>query len=300
MKKCKTIWTQSLILITILLLSSNVHAGGKGGTPNGRPFIELEGQIIEVVGEMSTIQDQVDSLVEQVDTLEERIIANENAIVSLDDQNIVLQDQIDSFATDIATLQGQIDNLDAENLILQGQIDANEGDIDTIQQQINTNNGLIASLTQNINEIGSDLQAQIDNNLLLITALETEIDIVNLILIEKQTVITGSCVAGQSIRQVNPDGSTVCEIDNVAANIDSLKVTQMSILNSSQQSTLEMFCPDGYTVTSGGHFNYPAVDIVANLPDNGGWKIIAFNQTMNPVYFFGYAQCIKFTPEYTY
>jgi peptidoglycan hydrolase CwlO-like protein len=300
MKKCKTIWTHSLFLLTILLLCSNVHAGGKGGTPNGRPFIELEGQIIEVVGEMSTIQDQVDSLVEKVNTLEERIIANENAIVSIEDQNIALQVQIDNFATDIASLQGQIDNLDAENLILQGQIDANEGDIDTIQQQINTNNGLIASLTQNINNVGSDLQAQIDNNILLITALETEIDIVNYILTEKQTIISGSCIAGQSIRQVNPDGSTVCEIDNVVSDIVTAQVNSYNVVQPSEQLTVDLSCPDGYTVTSGGHTSWPTVDIIGSRPDNDGWKIIGYNPNMTSSYLFGYAQCIKFTPTYSY
>jgi peptidoglycan hydrolase CwlO-like protein len=298
MKKCKTIWTHSLFLLTILLLCSNVHAGGKGGTPNGRPFIELDGQILEVVGEMSTIQDQVDSLVEKVNTLEEKIIANENAIESLNAQNITLQTQVDSYATDIASLQGQIDNLEAENITLQQELD---GDIDgSIQQQINTNNGLIASLTQNVNDIGNDLQAQIDNNILLISALETEIDIVNNILTEKQAIISGSCAAGQSIRQVNPDGSTVCEIDNVVSDLVTAQVSSYNVVQPSNQVTVNLSCPDGYTVTSGGYTSWPVIDLVSSRPENGGWTIIGYNSNMYASYLFCYAQCIKFTPTYTY
>jgi vacuolar-type H+-ATPase subunit I/STV1 len=292
MKKNESLVVLIAVIMVLVMLSPVAYAGKN---PNGKPFLELQGQILEIEGEISTLQDQVDSIVVQVATIEEKIFANEQAIVSLQDQNAALQAQIDAHATDIASIQAEIAALEADNAALQAQIDANVGDIDSLQAQIATNSGLIDALTQNISEINVDLQDQIDNNLALIVAMEAEIQAINAILAEKQRIVSGSCPEGQSIRQINVDGSVVCEIDNSGAEsaIESVAVGNFFVMPPSSYREVETFCPAGYTVTGGGFMAYPSGTIIGSLPDNNGWRIMIDNKTSSNAYSLINAQCIK-------
>ena len=189
---------------------------GKGSNPNGKPFISLQGQIIEVEGKISSLQDQIDAIVERVDTIEERVIVNEEAILSLIAQNSALQTQVNENTDDIASVNTQISALQAKNLELQKQIESNKGDITVLQTQLATNNGLIASLQQTVSNLGVSLQQQINHNNLLIDGLQNEIDAINAQLALTQTLIGGNYPAGSAVPQVNSDGSVVCEVDDMS------------------------------------------------------------------------------------
>ena len=119
---------KSTLLVAIsAALSSTAFAASstnKGSNPNGKPFVEIQGQIVEVEGEIATLQDQVDSLVGRVATVEDRAIANAAAIITLEATSADLQLQIDANADDIMTLQGQVSTLEAANTDLQIQINA--------------------------------------------------------------------------------------------------------------------------------------------------------------------------------
>lgn len=86
---------------------------GKGGSPNGKPFVELRNQISSVEERVSTLEEQVDVLVARVDTIEERVGANEDAILALQVENESLQAQINSNDGDISALQAEVDNNNA-------------------------------------------------------------------------------------------------------------------------------------------------------------------------------------------
>jgi uncharacterized coiled-coil protein SlyX len=201
-----------LVLIATALLPGLVIAGnntGAGANPNGKPFIELSGQIIEVEGEISSLQDQMDSLVGQVDSLDDRITANEAAIVALQAQNAAMQIEITNNAENVMALNAEIVDLQADNAALQAQID-DLGDADgALQDQINVNNGLIVSLQQTVSDLGTSLQGQIDNNNALIVAFENELSILDA---QKQDAPIETCAAGEVITQINPDGSVICGI----------------------------------------------------------------------------------------
>ena len=53
----KTISTTLFVAILTCFATGNAHAQGKGSNPNRKPFIELNGQIIEVEGELSTLRE---------------------------------------------------------------------------------------------------------------------------------------------------------------------------------------------------------------------------------------------------
>jgi len=78
------------LLASICLFSTVAFAAGNGSTPNGKPFIEIAGQIVEVQNDVNTLETAHQDLVDAV------------AALDLD-----LQGQINAINADIAALQAK-------------------------------------------------------------------------------------------------------------------------------------------------------------------------------------------------
>ena len=97
------------------------------------------------------------------------------------------------------------------------------------------------------------------------------------------------------MKQINPDGSVVCEVfGDGSTNISSVTVSNFTLLDPSTQTKLDALCPADYTVTGGGFLAYPVDTIIGNGPtNNNGWRAHMYNNTSELSYTFVVAQCIK-------
>lgn len=169
---------------------------------------------------------------------------------------------------------------------LQDQIDSLIGDVTTLEEAI-------AAVESEID----DLEDAVGDNGDLIAALQAEIVRINEELAQKQDFIDGKCEVGSSIRQINDDGSVVCEFFDVASNISRVYVKAKGQPAGYDQQTLaRAYCPTGYTLTGGGYSNYG--DTYNSHPSNTGAGWYAKGRTRYTYgSFYAYANCIKLLPS---
>ncbi len=298
-----------IILALSLLVpwtSTVAYGAGSGTNPNGKPFVELQGQIVEVQGSVSSIQDQIDALVRKVGTVEERVTANAEAVANLQRQNADLQAQIDAYGTTMEALQARVLALQVENQALQAQIDGNTGNIATLQSQIDYNSGLIVQLQQTLSGL-TTLQDQVTNNTALIAARQQATESINARLQLKQTLVNGTCPEGQAVRQISEDGSVACQ--SVGAGPTAISVYSVyayKTLAPNTKGSIELKCTEGDRVTGGGFYGgwtYSGILVWRSSPGvlysyPNVWDIWTVEGRNNGVYsdsLLGWARCLAVT-----
>jgi peptidoglycan hydrolase CwlO-like protein len=287
-----------LVFLAAGLTTIIVNAAPGGGNPKGKPFIEVQGQILEVMGAVSSLEDQVESLVSQVDTLEERVDANHDAIGNIQVANAQLASLISANATDVASIQTAIGIVQSNIDSLQQQAAASQGDVSGLEQQIAENTALILNLQSALASIQNgqislqtDLQAQIDSNKVLIQALQSQINSINSLLALKQAYLQGQCASGYALQAINPDGSIFC----TTVSGGSLQTAYAQAQGGSNFGTVgraHAICPAGYVRTGGG-FHVPYfINVVEQKPyGTSGIELGAYNgEHINNVWFV-YAFC---------
>jgi hypothetical protein len=192
----KRLVTTSLIFSSLCL--SGAHGASttnKGANPNGKPFVQVAGEIFEVHGEVSTVRDQVDSLVAHVEGLENRVSANETGIAELRAANLALQTQLDE-NDDVLALQAKVTQLEGEVQVLQAQM--NDHEDGSLQSQIDINNSVIYSLKLTIGEL-STLGDQILNNSELIGVMQNQVETLTAVATQQYNIVNGVCPEGETV-----------------------------------------------------------------------------------------------------
>lgn len=239
-------------LITILFLCSFLigpaYGGGTGSTPKGKPFVEIQGQFVEVQGQIGSLEEQMDALVGQVESLELRVTANETAISGLEAANVIIIQQIGELvsasatnSTDVANALTQIGDLQTQIDDLRLAPDVNAQAIADLKDQVTTLQNLISSNTEGLLTLQSDLE----NNYVLISAFQEQIDLINEELATKQDVLTGQCPDGTVLVDFDGLGNIECESLNATAGIQKNTITQLFTASGVQLHTHSYDC--GYS-----------------------------------------------------
>jgi hypothetical protein len=169
-----------------------------------------------------------------------------------------------STGASIASLEADVSAAQTAIADLQSQISSNDADILSLSADTVANAAAIAALETDTAQLQSDL----DN-------LEAEVA-------TKQDVLIGSCPAGSSLRVVYPNGSFLCELDDIITNqIRTIRVgsyVSMSGSYTAQRNAFSGNCPSGFFVASGGNRNQYLgtsrnVNISESRQDSNGWLV---------------------------
>lgn len=265
--KCRTLglFTAGIILSSCLQFANAAEHKGK-------PFVAIDNQLIEVQGAVSSLEAQVALLVGQVATVEEHVAAAAAAIESLQDQNAALTLLVNENMSSILSIQDGISLLQQESEAIHADIVANAGIILEYQQaQLDANAMMITDLQQalilvenNSVSLGDSLQAQIDANFGLIEALQSDIEIINAGLLEKQRILEGNCPTGYALEHIAPNGALTCvEVGVSPGQLQGLTISHSIELNNIFAANWFPQCPDTYTAVSIGWTNaVPGVQVI--------------------------------------
>jgi len=205
--------TKQLIISLAILLCISTTAYS---LPNGKPFIEIDGEIISIKGDISTIQDELRATLSRIGTLEGKVSAISNKITELETKDSDLQNQIN----DVLTLAQANDHLIIEffkqNAALQKQIDEMRSNVDEngdlsaesaaaileLQKQLDSNSEQLALNVPNLTSLLAEqnvINTAIDGMDKQIEELQSEID-------AKNEFLTADC-GSRAIKSINSDGS---------------------------------------------------------------------------------------------
>lgn len=301
------------LVIGFGLCSANALAGNDP-SPRGKPFIELQGQIIEVQSDIASLEQQFETLRDDVTglnlDLQGQIDALSAEIGQLQQKDLELQSnfeqvvlELEAQGTAIGTLLSQLSQVNQDIVYLMNATGDNAQDIATLESEKTQILGDIAALDAGLVSAISE----ISDNRSLITMIEDEIDELDA---AKQNDITGQCPEGTSVLSVNNDGSLMCGTTDGAGNQVRLVISDLiSLVNTATSTTrcveeilgicidYETFttynydyasrlltCPDGFKAIAGGYQWWNAsngrqtVKVFSSYPVPNGWQFRLKNE----------------------
>lgn len=307
----------ALALLAATSLCGVALAQGNGSSPKGQPFIEIQGQFVEVVGRIENLEGAMDDVVGRVDNLEDRVGANESAITGLQAENAILAQQVTDVITQAAAnsadIQAAIDSIaiaESEIDTLQMDAAANASAIMLLEDEITALQNFVAVNTSGL----QSLLTRIENNEELIDGLSEEIVTINASLALKQDILDGQCDPGSALSAIDPDGGITCE--EVGSGLTRFDVTRTGYVSAAYsyqqsyscgtwgtstcyrtvwvypQSTATATCPAGSFITGGSALNTSNLTLRQNSSQSNSWVVRVQNYRTYGQYFYSRANCI--------
>jgi hypothetical protein len=306
-----TLSALSVAVLTALSSSASSAAGGGASNAGGKPFVQLENQIIEVQNTLTqTIEQQIQNLTTTVinsDTsLADRVALLEGKVLSLEDRIAISEQNIASLNTTATNLQNQINGLIAtasqqgvDILALQNQLTTTNEQISALLAQSGDHSSeiealkLTAASLQNQIEINASgitgLQEQLNETKEILTGLQGQLTNFQNALQAKQDILDGKCPDGMALKEIRADGAIVCGM--LGANgLEFHQVSQRLWLDAWEANT--QYCPQGFFATGGGFWEVAGHGdhVHVNRPyGSNGWQV----GVRSDDYVWTYVNCLR-------
>jgi peptidoglycan hydrolase CwlO-like protein len=315
-----------------VMAASIVQAAPNGGSnAGGKPFVQLENQIIEVQNYTTqTIEQQIQELTtnvintdtelaDRVSTLESDFQALDTRVTSLETQMSLTQDRIavteqniDSLTNKASNLETQIDELLTKALQQGTDILTLQQQLATINQQIETILAQTGDHTEEIETLkqqASTLQTEIETNAAGITSLQSELTTTTLLIeglksellnMKGQLANMQIYLAGKQdvINKRCPDGQALVEVSangSIACEtIGSTGIVSGTVSFYEWQEAwqpITLQCPPGRIATGAGHASFFSKPSVHFSQPEGENKWIFSSMMDDRVGY--YLRCIK-------
>ena len=193
-----------MTFITLCFLPNAALLAASGGTPKGKPFVELQNQI-------RSLEERVDSLLTRIVANESRLDGIDASIALIEQENTDLQQQLSDLVAGLTTVEDTIAQLEAEVAALQSELQTHDDQFGEIESEIARLDELIALFTLAQAEGFSVIEARLAENEEILFELSLMIEDAQNQLALKQNLISGSCAEDEKLVTIEADGSLVCD-----------------------------------------------------------------------------------------
>jgi hypothetical protein len=281
------------LLAAMLVTSTGTAFAASGGSPNGKPFVEINGQIAEVQGQIATLEQRMDNLLARVVLNESRLDGINAGIALLQAETAELERWLTDVEAGLTSVQDLVSNLEAEQAELQAELDEFGDLTGELSLEIEANSMLISSLEASTADDISGLLTLIMQNQETINHLTSAQRSLEEQVALKQNLLNGTCAEGLVFKGFE-DGTLVCEQQaNADLPIEILRIEKSREVATSgktaqyefqleakdgngrwvkkgENNNLILECPAGTSVVGGGPAAYPSyfIDVRASFATN--------------------------------
>lgn len=230
--------------IVLLVMAADVRAqNGRGGTPNGKPFQQMQSQLAEVNAELAALDARVraieahvagieSGLQAQIDLLNTNLGALQSQVTSVQSAAAALEATMASNTAAIGALETAVADLRVALQNATDAIAANAGDVQALTAQVA---GITALINTHTSQIASLRQQNVSIDQFL------------------ANLANGSCQAGQAVTDITSGGFISCStMGSAGGNLATHSKVVMGPLGFGS-NTLIVTCQAGYALASSGY-----------------------------------------------
>lgn len=199
------------LFVCLSALTLSLVWSGAYGLPKGRPFIELNDQIVEVRGILRTMEERFTGLLGRIEVIEHSVDRNSAAILALETESTILREVVENLTFGLETISDAQNTISLRIDALEAEIELNGDVLGILEQEIVSLNEVITLLDSDLEESTGLLSERISENELLIGILSQRQDELSEQLALKQNLTEGRCPDTEALVGLEEDGSLLCE-----------------------------------------------------------------------------------------